>query len=275
MPQINRKENKKNSLKHNGLKIKRQRHTEALLHTLRTGSLTVETSLVLPLFLFAMVTVLFLFRVLQLQYLVGNALDRAVAETTLLREESPETVIARTKLLFYKELAEAGAPVSMAVPGIGGFAWGGSAADNQYLDMTVRYQIKLPGWLLGKRTLAVKETSRCRRWTGDAGRETDGSGELWVYVTPSGSVYHKSRDCTHLKLSIRAVSSAGISGDLKRYRTCERCVKKQKLPSKVYVTEEGDCYHIRLDCSGLKRTVYMIRLAQTEGKRACLRCKGE
>lgn len=275
MPQIIRKENRKNSLKNNGLKIKNQRKNEALFHALRKGSLTVETALVLPLFLFAMVTVLFLFRVLQLQYLVGYALDRAVSETALLREETPETVIVRTKILFYKELVETGAPVSLAVLGLGGFAWRDSTADERYLNMKIKYQVKLPGWLLGKRLLTVKETSTCRRWTGDAAGKSDGSGESWVYVTPGGIVYHRSRDCTHLKLSINAVFSTRLSGDLKTYRKCERCIKKQKLPAIVYVAEKGECYHIRLDCSGLKRTIYMIRQSQAGGKSACMRCKGE
>lgn len=275
MPQIKGKDNRKNSLKNNGLKIKKQRHNEVLFHTLRKGSLTVETSLVLPLFLFAMVTVLYLFRVLQIQYLAGNALDRAVAETALLREESPETVAARTKILFYKELVQSEAPLFVVVFGMGGFSWKGSEIDGRYLDMRVQYQIKIPGWMLGKRTLKVEETSRCRRWTGDNGDKTNGSIETWVYVTPSGKVYHKSRKCTHLKLSVKSIHSKRLSGDMKKYRECERCVKKRGLPAKVYVAKEGECYHIRLDCSGLKRTLYMIRLSQTGSKTACLRCKGE
>ena len=48
-----------------------------------------------------------------------------------------------------------------------------------------------------------------------------------------------------------------------------------KLNFKVlYVTEEGECYHYKIDCSGLKRTVYMINKSQIEGKGPCSRCGG-
>ena len=264
MPQIKRKENKYSSLKHNGLK------SGALFYSLRRGSLTVEAALVLPCFLFAMVTVLFLFRVMQLQYLMGEALDKAVAEAALLKEEEPEEVENKVKLLFYQELLERKIPVSMIALGTAGISWEGSNVDGTYLHMKMAYQIKMPGWILRDRMLSVTECSRCRRWIGMAGLgESSGSGE-WVYVTPEGNVYHKSRDCTHLKLSIQSVPAETAM----EYRACERCAEGKKKTPFVYITEEGDCYHIKLNCSGLKRTVYMIPLIQAGGRIPCSRCGG-
>ena len=34
----------------------------------------------------------------------------------------------------------------------------------------------------------------------------------------------------------------------------------------------GTCYHSDLACSGLKRTIYLILLEETGGKRACGKC---
>lgn len=265
MPQIKRKESKKVSLKHNGLK------NGALFRSLQKGSLTIETALVLPWFLFAMVTVLFLFRVMQLQYIVGDALDKAVAETALVRETTPEKAENSVKLLFYKELVANQCPISMINLGMAGISWDESETDEDYLNMKIEYQIKMPGWILKNRMLQVTEISRCRRWTGIPGNGSNESCGEWVYITPEGSVYHKSRECTHLKLSIHSV----VAEEATNYRACECCAEGEKITPMVYITEEGECYHIKLNCSGLKRTIYMVPLNQVEKRSPCSRCGGK
>lgn len=265
MPQIKGKEYKNSSLKRNGLK------NGALFCFLSRGSLTVETALILPLFLFAMVTVLFLFRVLELQYIVGEALDKAVAEATLQKETSPQEIENTVKVLFYKELAQEDGMISMINLEWAGFSWEDSGIDETYIDMKVAYQVKLPGWILQNRMLAVTECSRSRRWTGMSGAGMNGSGGEWVYITPEGSVYHKSRECTHLKLSIQSVTAEAASG----YRPCELCVEGKTANPFVYITNQGECYHAKLNCSGLKRTVYMIPLVQAEERSPCSRCGGK
>lgn len=266
MPQTTRKECKYGSLKQNGLKNK----DEALFSSLQQGSLTIEAAVLLPLFLFTMATVLLLFRVLQLQYMVGEALDKAVTEAALLREETQEEVENTVKLLFYKNLAVQDSQISWINLGMKGFSWENSGSDEDYINMKVSYQIKMPGWMLRDNLLTVTECSKSRRWTGLPGNEESGSREEWVYITPSGSVYHKSRECTHLRLSVQ-VAEAEMAA---RYRACQLCAEGETLPSLIYITEEGDCYHIKLSCSGLKRTVYMIPLSQAEGRSPCSRCGG-
>ena len=264
MPQIKGKEDKNSSLEHNGLK------NGALFCFFSRGSLTMETALILPLFLFAMVTVLFLFRVLELQYIIGEALDKAVAEVALQREEPPQKVENSVKRLFYKELAKENGEISMIDQEWAGFSWENSSTNETYIDMKVAYQVKLPGWILKDQMLAVTECSRSRRWTGMSGAgKNSGSGE-WVYITPEGSVYHRNRDCTHLKLSIQSVTVETA----KNYRPCELCVEGNAVTPFVYITKEGKCYHTKLNCSGLKRTIYMIPLMQAEERSPCSRCGG-
>lgn len=264
MPQIKGKECPKSSLKHNVLE------NGALLHSFQKGSLTVETALVLPWFLFAMVTVLFLFRVLQIQYMVGESLDKAVAETALLGEGIPKETENKVKLLFYAELKKQDCPFSMIALKIAGFSWNGSVVDESQIQMKVKYKIKMPGWILKNRMLEVTESSWCRRWTGMSGKGEEAGNEDWVYITPEGKVYHKSRECTYLKLSIQ---SAGVE-KAARYRACEICTEGNKVPSRIYITEEGDCYHISISCRGLKRTIYMIPVKQAKGRSPCSRCGG-
>ena len=101
--------------------------------------------------------------------------------------------------------------------------------------------------------------------------------EEYVYVAQNGEVYHVDRECTHLMLSIKQVSlqeaCAGENREGEKYRACDVCCDGLTL-GQVYITEQGDCYHYRKSCLGLKRTVYKMTLSQVEAYRACSRCVG-
>lgn len=278
MPQITGKEKKKISLRqiiYTGKGIRGHLPREALFYTLPKGAMTLEAALILPLFLFAVSAILSLFLMMQTQYTVGNSLDLAVADTALLRQKTPQEVKTLTKAAFYKELETQGCPLSLIQGGIAGFSWKYTKVDNACIDAFVVYSIKFPVNFFGKSNMKVADSCRIHRWTG---RQKDGStsdGEDWVFVTPTQSVYHESRSCSHLKLSIKSVGASGLKNSGKSYAPCGHCTKGQKMGRTVYVTDEGGCYHYRMDCSGLKRTIYMIKRSQAGGKRACLRCGGK
>lgn len=88
--------------------------------------------------------------------------------------------------------------------------------------------------------------------------------DIYVYVTPNESVYHISRGCTHLNRTVRQVS--GHSG----YPPCSFCVKEDK--ARVYVTDNGEAYHNDTNCLGLKRTVTRVKKSSVAGLRPCSRC---
>ena len=114
---------------------------------------------------------------------------------------------------------------------------------------------------------------RQKAMTGYAeGQRGAGSGE--VYITPYESVYHKDINCTHLSLSIVSDSDVQKYRDGKtRYRECERCTKYHKGDiSILFIAKEGDAYHTDLGCSGLKRTVSKKKKSEAEGMKPCERC---
>lgn len=277
MPRRIKKERKRISLRQFNIKGKISRGIlswEALSHTLPKGSLTLEAALVLPLFLFAAATVLSLFLMLQVQYVVGNSLDLAVADTALLREKTPAEAETLTKAAFYKELAVQKGSLSLIKNGIAGFSWKNTNVDDSYINAFVTYQIRFPIRFFAVSTMKVSDKRRIHRWTGRQIRGTDSKGEAWVYVTPNQSVYHVSRECSHLKLSVKPMKASVLKKG-GSYAPCGHCAKGLAGGSTVYVTTEGDCYHYRIDCSGLKRTVYMVKRSQVKGKGACSRCGGK
>lgn len=114
-------------------------------------------------------------------------------------------------------------------------------------------------------------------WTG-AGEGTFAGNEeteKMVYVTESGSVFHKDQGCTYLDLSVNQVSAGELSSLRnaygERYTACSSCSRKQEPAGNVYITEKGRHYHNQETCSGLKRTVRLVKESEAAGH-ACSRC---
>lgn len=126
---------------------------------------------------------------------------------------------------------------------------------------------------------AVQRPFTGRRYTTAGGEEEQ---EETVYVTETGSVYHSSLSCTHLKLSVRAVAFGEV-GKLRNengaiYYPCEICGGgSPEAGTPVYLTREGNRYHSSASCRGLLRKVRSCTLTEAleAGKRPCSRCGKE
>ncbi|MBO6000033.1 MAG: hypothetical protein J6P87_10130 [Lachnospiraceae bacterium] len=113
----------------------------------------------------------------------------------------------------------------------------------------------------------------------DAGAGENGSTEEEeiVFVTESGTVYHRNAACSYLKLSVEAVDRRQVSGlrnnSRAKYYPCEICRAAANSSGTVYITDDGNRYHCSRECSGLKRTIRAVPLssaAQCYGP--CSRC---
>ncbi len=275
MPHIIKKERKKISLRqYQGKVTGISSLSEALFYTLCKGSFTLEAALILPLFLFAVGMILSLFLTMQVQYTVKNALDRAVADAALLGDISDKKAENLAKAAFYKELVKQNCQLSLVQGQIAGFSWKGTVVDQTHMDVLLTYRLKFPIKYFARQSMKVCEGRRIHRWTGGQRQGNDSDQQAWVFVTPNQSVYHNRRDCSHLKLSIKTRNSSQLNIIKKSYSPCGHCTRTQKKGSVVYVTNEGSCYHYRIDCSGLKRTIYMIKKKEAGNKRPCSRCGG-
>lgn len=89
-----------------------------------------------------------------------------------------------------------------------------------------------------------------------------------VYVTETGTVYHKKAGCRYLKVSINQISGSSLTharnDSGQKYSPCESCSRNQKPSGVVYVTSSGNRYHNLATCSGLKRTVKLVKESQLE-----------
>ncbi len=257
------------------------------------ASFTVEAALVIPMVTCFFAAILFLFHVLEVQLCVQTGMEQtgrklavyAAAETengtdAAAGKENGAGAAAETataKILLVKNLRENEEIAKWVVGGAAGLSLLESDMEGDDIDLVVNYRMEFPLRLLQPFSVHIKQRTKVRKWTGwnpGAGEDED----PWVYITESGSVYHTTKNCTHLKLSIQPVSLAELAGrrnlDGAIYHACPQCVGKEKAAGIVYITDYGDRYHTNLNCSGLKRTIYTVRKSEVGNRRACSKCGG-
>ena len=151
--------------------------------------------------------------------------------------------------------------------------------EDDVIDLVATFSMTPRFNLLGLPEISMLGRYYGRAWTG---YELDGScveeqPEENVYITSEGEVYHLSRYCTHIQLTITTCVVEDIqkiknnAGD--SYRPCLLCGNSGNS-GKYYITPEGDCFHSELNCQGLKRTVDIVPLSQVNGRTRCSRCGG-
>ena len=146
------------------------------------------------------------------------------------------------------------------------------------------YRLKTPVSMFGLGSIPIEQELEYRYFTGYAeesllGEEAEtGSDEddRIVYITEEKIVYHQSLSCPSLNLVISSCPYSEVGAKRNKgggkYYPCERCARGQ-APETVFIAKEGDRYHYRRDCSGLKRTITEIRLSvAAKTRRSCKRC---
>ncbi|MBR5376740.1 MAG: hypothetical protein IK139_05620, partial [Lachnospiraceae bacterium] len=149
---------------------------------------------------------------------------------------------------------------------------------DEMIDLTVDYRIKTPFDLLGFLSIPVTDAARVRAFTGydntGRGAEDETGPERTVYITETGSVYHSSLSCRHLKLNIMTETIEGVSkrraNDGSKYYPCS-CAKGI-TSGVVYITDDGNRYHGTLNCHALKRTIKEIPISEAGGRSPCKDC---
>lgn len=141
-------------------------------------------------------------------------------------------------------------------------------SNSKIMQIAARYQAKVILPLLGSYSINLSNQIKQKAFVGFSEEEYNNK-DCYVYVTPNREAYHTRRDCTHLKLDVRSVLV-----DLQHtYMPCYYCGQGKK-EDRLYVAKNGEVYHTTKDCVGLKRTVRRVKRTSVEGIGACERCCG-
>lgn len=106
--------------------------------------------------------------------------------------------------------------------------------------------------------------------------EDDSAGQdVYVFITPTGHVYHMNRECTYLQPSITPIPAGDLKGARNnsggKYYPCEVCSPSGQ--GLMFITREGNRFHNSATCPALKRTVYAVTLESVKDHMpACSKC---
>jgi hypothetical protein len=270
------------------------------------ASATLEATLVIPLYVYAVLSIMFVIRLINVYLDVDRAAYNTARELSKYAYEYNEsgTLGILKGQLYTSFISDIGAGYgkeAYVVGGTAGFNLTGSSIcdDGSKVRVQVSYIVKNPFDIFGLGLVHVKQGVVAEAWLGEdmstgwegsseSGNnnngndaDSDGNGnddkeeeKQKVYVTPWGRVYHTDADCSAINLSIQAVSSSGVC-DLRnasggKYYPCESC--GENADGTVYITDYGDRYHTDRNCSGLKRTVEEVSIDEVGDMTECKRC---
>ena len=253
-----------------------------ILHKTKfSGSMTVEAAVVIPVFLLTVSTLLSILDIYRVQALVKNSLHQSALELGTYAyasekgESSPAGIISSSVCMIYAKTQ---------MPDLGNYVKV-STVGSTYADHTVklraRIEYKIPLSVVPLPKLYFYNESQVNSWVGksanDKSKITDNGWEEMVYVSEYESVYHTSASCSHLDLTVHQDMLSHIKylrnvyGS--KYHMCEKCKTTAAENAVVYYTEKGDCYHLQEECSGLKRTVRLVKKSEAGTVFQCQRCE--
>ena len=239
------------------------------------GSFTVEAAVIIPLISLFLAGILFWFRVMQVETQVYSALSYASRKTAAVCSEIDTAAAGfiSAEAYFQEALSD--------YDGVGDYIYGGTAGisliasdfSGEYVKLKADYIIKFPFFSFSIGHILVCQESKSHKWTGNSRQPEENP---WVFVTDYGSVYHSTRSCNYLDLSVHGTKMANLEAlrnkSEHKYYACELCAAENKSTNWVYITDYGTAYHTDLSCSGLKRTIYQVRLSEVGTRPACTKC---
>lgn len=258
------------------------------------GVITIEASIAIPVFLFCFLEIMSLFHyistysgILYVMKQVGDPVCIHGYAYNMIMEGTGEQKIGEqivSSLIFsegyldtqIRKYCSDTVNENYIQNGIKGISLLGSNInrDSGVVSIVARYALK-PMFSIAGTEYKVISRYYGRLWTGYTLKESEIVKE-YVYVTETGSVYHLSKDCTYLRLSVSSVGKTELDEKRNesgaRYKPCEICFDSKRPQELYYITKSGNRYHSEIGCSSLKRTIYRIELAEIEQRSVCSRC---
>lgn len=240
------------------------------------GSMTIEAALAVPIFFFGVLCLVCLLEIISVQTTIKSALREVGREMAKEAYLNPMIFPDKMEREIAEIIGEERLDYSIVAGGSRGLDCGKSRIfrGTSIMELSVRYRMKIPILMFRVPLIEREEMLRVKGWTGYAEGGFGNLGEDIVYITDTGIVYHKDKNCTYLDLSVRMVDADDIahlrneSGG--KYYPCERC--SWTTQKNVYITNTGTRYHNSVTCSGLKRGIYAVPISEVYGRGGCSRC---
>lgn len=288
-------------LKNNAINLKR-----TSLSTRFSGIITVEASIILPIFILAIASIIYLFNVLHIQNTFQERLSsiaKDISQTAYTTSSfSKLNIIQQNNLISMDDSiirdittsAISGAYVknkfldneitefinsNYIKNGTNGLSFMSTSYDSETksLDIVLTYQVSIP-FLPDLISLPIQQHCKIRLFSGLNITEAEALNELFVYICIEGNVYHTNKYCSYLLKYTQVLEMK----DLRFYslNRCSICDTMYYNPNTdysrqiIYVTEFGNFYHMTLDCPVFVRNIHTIKFSDLpDYYELCERCE--
>lgn len=293
---LNRKDSPK-PIRFKKYSAKRVSHNASQENGKRRASMTLEASMVLPLFLFAVLNLFGAVNDMTLHVKMQTAMHQTglvLARHAYAYErigqgfELPDSALADvvfSQAYVRDRVLDTVGEAEFERAGVQNGADGVSFLHSEVLtgdNITMIADYRVDALFLPERFSSFRMVNRVRlrKWTGYDPAEGMGGAdapEQIVYIAEYGEVYHCSRNCYHLNVRIRQTDGEKLDGERNgsggRYTPCELCGGR-RTSGVFYLTEEGERYHTTAACSGLHRTVRAVPISEVGSRTPCSHCGG-
>jgi len=239
--------------------------------------LTIEAALTVPMFMMAMVTLLSFANM----YYVKERIDAAVYEEAhklaVLSYDGNTYGVGGVEASIEERLGNGFLNSGVIKGKSDGLDYSDTDLSNsEIITISVKYAFSIPFGFAAFDEIRLESRATAHSWTGFVnGLASSGELSEYVYMAKNGEVYHRTRECSHIRLHIRSVSGKEIRSlrneKGSKYKKCDYC-KPKISDARLYITDDGDKYHNTLSCVGLKRTVIRVRISDIKGVSPCSRC---
>ncbi len=278
------------------------------------ASLTIEAAFVMPIFLFAILSLLYFIQIFTLQEFIQATITKmglGLAKTAYVYEDFSgmedalnfdesilgteitiglgdfaKSIMDQTIIRQYarKFLDTDRINASCIKDGFEGISFSDTKilSEDNTIDIVVCYDVVLPIRIFSLGAMKMLQRVRVRAWTGYEvvacySMEEDGQEDI-VYITETGSVYHLNSSCSHIHLSISSIQGLPTTQRNEnggKYYPCEKCCQGAQDPRGIYyITSDGTRYHKERSCSKIKRNVKEILKSEVGTRPLCKRCGG-
>lgn len=261
--------------------------TSLFTSKLLCGSITLEAAVVLPIFILVMAGMLYYSLIFNFQVMINenmwNTAKRTISSTYSgnTKQENDGIFEAVSKLYRNSQILDKDIKAIMKALGIHYVNIDLKHLDEGnnskvIYDMRMDYYVSIP--MVSSHVIGLNMRSRCyyRGFVGERMKET--GEDTIVYVAQHGSVYHLFEDCPHISITMINVPYSkinllrNISGET--YKPCELCENKPVNNAEiVIITKNGNRYHSRNDCRGIKRLIKKVKKEHIEAMSICKTCK--
>lgn len=275
------------------------------------GSLTVEATLVFPLFFFLIIGFLYFFQIFSMQVKIQGNLTELAQEASRygylydtltisknneaseeksqdVKEEVMNVLTGLAEGSYYKyrfgQLMENYENVHAIDGGLEGISFFGSAFMGQDGEILVvaSYKITIPVPFFSGISFPVTQQVKTRGFIGTYLKENQGDEEAedeedeYVYITRTGKVYHVTKSCTYLSPKIHCVTASSLENlrnkSGAKYYPCESCAEGKKNRGSYYITEYGNRYHTSKLCNKIERDIRTIKKSEVGSRKPCSKC---